>query len=354
MRVADRGAEVGADLPLISQARAERPRILELFVEDKDVREEYGALRNVVRKLGIESGHRSEVGSWERHAAEIRHPDRTIGAAARGQVEAGNPRVVQARAAAYDAPPVAARIIGKPEARLEHLLVRWNGPVGRERVGAGRIGYRLSDERRVEHLRRGRNRVRLNFRFPPQPVVERPLGVWLPRILEVKGQVGLRDVLGPRFPQGATHPRLLEIEQDWTGLDVVDWTAAGRVVGVDVGEGVDALHVIGVRGEAQEPRYRAEDVPRVSKPDKRLDRMHLVVLEAELEKVIALGERDVVDQLHARVVVVDRQKERHAEPEVRGDRDVGEGSIAGIHPIGSKGRASWPIIRAGAILPRIL
>src|SRR5207247_7854784 len=49
-------------------------------------------------------------------------------------------------------------------------------------------------------------------------------------------------------------------------------------------------------------------------PDKGLDRADAVELAAELDGVTILDNREVVGELHAGVVILDREKERLAEP----------------------------------------
>ena len=54
----------------------------------------------------------------------------------------------------------------------------------------------------------------------------------------------------------------------------------------------------------------AEDVAPVGEPDECLRRIDAVEFEATLDRVPALDPRQVVDELHARVVIVDRDEER--------------------------------------------
>src|SRR5439155_22119046 len=60
--------------------------------------------------------------------------------------------------------------------------------------------------------------VGLDLRFPPEAVVERPLGARLPGVLDIRGVFGLRDVLRPRRTHGAAHARLLEEQQQPPGV----------------------------------------------------------------------------------------------------------------------------------------
>ena len=84
--------------------------------------------------------------------------------------------------------------------------------------------------------------------------------------------------------------------------------------------------------------------------------MHLVVLDARLEEMVAASQRDVVQQLRTRVVVRDREEERHAESIAIDEihRDIRERARSTVHTVRAECRTARPIVRPGPILARIL
>ena len=84
-------------------------------------------------------------------------------------------------------------------------------------------------------------------------------------------------------------------------------------------DAVGALDVLRILQVVEEAVGRAEDVAAVGKAEERLHRVHAVELQAGLDVVRAAQEADVVVELHARVVILDRDEERLAEAVALGE-----------------------------------
>src|SRR6266508_5126491 len=84
--------------------------------------------------------------------------------------------------------------------------------------------------------------------------------------------------------------------------------------------------------------------------------MHLVVLEARFEEMVAASDGDVVKQLDTRVVVVDRKEERHSQaiPAAEIHSDVGKRTRPGVYAVRAEGRAARPVVGSWPIFPRVL
>ena len=77
---------------------------------------------------------------------------------------------------------------------------------------------------------------------------------------------------------------------------------------------------VSVVDEVDEAVNRVEDVAAVGEPDELLGDAGPVVLGPDLEQVVAREERQVVDELNARVVPgIDGKEERQADPEPVGE-----------------------------------
>ena len=183
------------------------------------------------------------------------------------------------------------------------------------------VGHRLADEAAVEDLARRGDGVGLVFALPAQAVLDGEAAPGLPLVLDEERDALLRDVLGPRLLDAQpAHARLLQVEEDGAAD-----AGARRALPVLRGGAVRALHVVRVARVVQEAVGGAEDVAAVGEPDEGLDALHPVVLDAGLEGVAALDQRDVVVELDALVVVVDGDEERHAEAVAAAEVEGGVG-----------------------------
>ena len=338
MGVAQRDRHLVAEPPLVGDRRLEGTRVLEVLRKHVHVGvERPGDGRRqqaIVRGRATEDGDQGAV-------AEQRLPDRPVGAARAGEVQARNARIVDTRRAADDGSSIPLDVVGKPEARLEHLLVRRDRAIGRERVSVDG----LSDERGEKHLRRRRDRVRLDLRAPAQSVVHRPLGIGLPGILRKEVVLVLHDRLGARLvDRERRHAGELQIQHD-RPRDRRSAGAGTRVVRRPVG----ALHVAGaLRDVVDEPRHTVERHAAVGEADERLVGFRAVPLSTELEEVAAFREREVVEHLEPRVMVLDRQEERHPEAECVHEVHVG---VLERRP---RARVDRSVVRPRPVLARIL
>src|SRR6185503_5606908 len=107
--------------------------------------------------------------------------------------------VVQAGAAADHLPAVGVGVVGEPKPGLDHLLVRGESAVGRERASDGVAGgveprAGLANERPEEYRTGRRQRIGLDLRFPAKAIVERQLRARLPAVLDIERELGLRDL----------------------------------------------------------------------------------------------------------------------------------------------------------------
>ncbi len=108
--------------------------------------------------------------------------------------------------------------------------------------------------------------------------------------------------------------------------------------------------------EIDESLDAAERHAPVRKADERLHRLGPVPLAAELEEMGAAGVGDVVEHLDAGVMVLNRQEERHAEPERVGKVHVGvlEGVTPGEQRRRRRERVQGPLIRTRSVFAREL
>src|SRR2546430_6950555 len=84
--------------------------------------------------------------------------------------------------------------------------------------------------------------------------------------------------------------------------------------------------------------------------------MDLVVLDAELEEMVAAGDGDVIEQLNPRVVVRNRQEERHAQAVAPGEihGDVGERTSPRVDAVRPECRAARTVVRPRPVFTRVL
>src|SRR6266852_3312295 len=140
---------------------------------------------------------------------------------------------------------MAARHPGDAQARLPHPAIRWDLAVRRELLSL----HCLSNEWRVEDLIGRSDRVGLDLRFPPQPVLHVEIGRGLPTVLrEYRGLL-----LG-----NALRARLLDGESVCTGLLQVEQNRPGDVRSSRAGAGprcrsVRALNIIRIAQVIEEP-----------------------------------------------------------------------------------------------------
>ena len=324
VRVGQRHAKILADLPLVPDGCAEGPRVLEVLVEDENPRSRDGAGGHRVRE-------QFAVGRRAGAARAIGHAAGPVGAAAGRQVQARDARVIEPRVSAEDLSARPVGVVGHAQPGLEHLPVGRDRPIGRKREAAPRVGHRRVVVDRVVGLVFRRDQTRLDLRLPPEPVVHGPPPVRLPGILQVHRQLVLWNGLRTCLTDAAVDARLLQVQQ----------RPARRGVG-EVGE---------------EVVHRGKDVSAVREPDEGLHRVHPVPLGAELDQVVTLGDRHVVEHLDASVVVIDGQEERQAETKSAAEVHprVGERpTCRRVRGVGTERRGSCPAVGARAVLSGVL
>ena len=315
----DQQRQARRDLPLIGEAARRGPRVLEILVEDEHVGEERRAdlrRRDQVRVRGHGAQDRRQ-----RAAAEDALAQRAVGRAGGGQDQPGDAGVEDAARGAHHPAAVPLRIPGDPQPRLPHVVVRRDGAVRGEGLGTRRGDHGLADERREEDLVGRRPHVGLDLRLPAQAILDGDVGPRLPVVLQEDGGLLLRDLLRAGIYDGmAVGARLLQVEEHRPG-DRGARRAGARLRGA----AVRALDVARVLGVVEEAVRRAEDEAAVGEADEGLVRAHPVVLDAPLDGVIAAQDREVVVELIALVVVLDRDEERHAEAVAVGEIEGGVG-----------------------------
>ena len=134
---ADAGGEAGRDFPLVAHRSGEGPRVLEILVEDENVRagRAHRAASGAARRRPA-AGRGCGVSSLFRKMVCPREP--SVLAAAR-QVESRDPRVVEAGVGPEHLLAVALDVLRDAEPGLEHLVVGRDGAVAGELEGADRL-----------------------------------------------------------------------------------------------------------------------------------------------------------------------------------------------------------------------
>jgi hypothetical protein len=210
--VLDEDAVVLHHLALDADARRDGPRVLEVLRHDVDVGAERGAdlrLRDEVR-----IGRDGAEDPGQRAVAVEALPPAPVRGAGRGEREARDPRVVEARVRPHDGSPVLRRVPRDAHAGLPHALVRRDVPVRRELLSH----RRLPDEACVEDVFRRGDRVRLDLRLPAEAELDREVRGRLPLVLDEDGRLVLADRLRPRLlRRQPADSRLLEEEEDRAG-----------------------------------------------------------------------------------------------------------------------------------------
>src|SRR5207244_10169550 len=109
---------------------------------------------------------------------------------------------------------------------------------------------------------------------------------------------------------------LLQVEQHRTRDRSPHWTRAVGAGDHHDAEGVAALDVaVAEAYVVLESRHGVEDETAVGEADERLRLRRAIPLEARLHQMVAADQRNVVQDLNAGVVRLDRNEEWHAESE---------------------------------------
>src|SRR5213594_2802140 len=151
------------------------------------------AARRIEKPAGKSSGHeRLLLDAVRRDRAHLRQHVLT--------------RVVDSPAASQDRPPVPCGIPGKAQARLKHLFLIVNRPIGWKK--------RIAQIRTVSCLRGIQSGIREDLRFPAETVIERKILRRLPTVLQKQAVILVLDRgRSSRIGGGSTQRRMLEIEK---------------------------------------------------------------------------------------------------------------------------------------------
>ena len=335
-------------------------RLLHGDVEGPGPRQFEVAVRDV--HAGLEGrrarrGRRQELPDLRRRRKEGRVAGRELRAlegAVRRPVlrehEHRDPREVGPGVQADEGAPIVPWIPGEPEARLEVVEVVRNRPVRRETRGP--------DPWSVEGVPGLDEHPRVPRPFPAHAEVQGEVVARAPRVLDEEPEFAHREVLQAQLVgRGVPQREGLQVEEHGAGDRGPRRTDAFRAVGT-VGAGDVPVPP---RDEVHEAVDGGELVETVREADELLADRRPIVLDADLEQVIAREEGDVVDDLDPGVVArVDGEEEGHpeAKPVREVHRDVREGAAAdrGEGRLRRRGGA-WEqgsVVAPGPVLARVL